>query len=135
MEVKRKYNIGDKVKIQTQNDKGWVWYDCEIVDSERKQIYINGEYENIYKLQTIDNKYTFYFFRCEGELDLMNPEKKSEFTEFDELFDMQNILQRLESKLSEDKSLINIEKCKIHDAWVAVKSMEEYLNLENYKEE
>lgn len=37
----RKYNIGDKVKIQTQNDKGWVWYDCEIIDRERKQVHID----------------------------------------------------------------------------------------------
>lgn len=67
MLVKRKYNIGDKVKIQTQNDKGLVYYDCEIIDCERKQVYINGESENVYKLRTI-NKPTFYFFRNECEL-------------------------------------------------------------------
>ena len=57
MLVKRKYNIGDKVKIQTQNDKGLVWYDCEILDSTREQIYINGEYENHAHLtKTVDSK-------------------------------------------------------------------------------
>jgi len=61
-------------------------------------------------------------------------EKELSMSEFDECYEMQNILQRLESKLSEDKPLTNIDKCKIHDAWVAVKSMEEYLNLEDYKE-
>ena len=96
MVVKTKYDIGEKVDIQTVDDNGIVCYECE--------------------------------------LDLMNPRKELSMSEFDELFDMQNILQRLESKLSEDKSLTNIDKCKIHDAWVAVKSMEEYLNLENYKE-
>ena len=40
MLVKTKYNIGDKVKIQTQNYKGLVWYDCEIIGFQRKQIYI-----------------------------------------------------------------------------------------------
>ena len=135
MVVKRKYDIGEKVEIQTVDDNGIVCYDCEIIGCERKQIYVNGEYENVYKLQTIDNNPTFYFFRYECELDLMNPRKELSMSEFDELFDMQNILQRLESKLSEDKSLTNIDKCKIHDAWVVVKSMEEYLNLEKYKEE
>jgi hypothetical protein len=134
MLVKRKYNIGDKVKIQTQNDKGWVWYDCEIIDCERKQIYVNGEYENVYKLQTVDNP-TFCFYRCEGELDLMNPRKEVSMSEFDECYEMQSILLRLETVLSNDKPFSDFEKCKIHDAWVAVKSMEEYLNLENYKEE
>ena len=64
-------------------------------------------------------------------------EKELSMSEFDECYEMQNILQRLESKLSEDKPLTNIDKCKIHDAWVAVKSMEEYLNLDRrfYKEE
>ena len=56
-------------------------------------------------------------------------------SELDECFEMQNILLRLETKLSEDKPFSNFTKCKIHDAWVAVKSMEEYLNLEDYKEE
>ena len=133
MEIKRKYNIGDKVKIQTVNDNGWVWYDCIIIDSERKQIYINGDYENIYKLQPVGNNPPFYFYRCEGELDLMNPRKEvlmSEFGEcFDECFEMQSILLRLETKLSEDKPFSDFDTCKIHDAWVAVKSMEEYLNL------
>ena len=136
MLVKRKYNIGDKVKIQTQNDKGLVWYDCEIIDSTREQIYINREYENVYRLQTIDNSPRFYFYRCEGELDLMNQRKeKPTCSEFDECYEMQNILLRLETTLSNDKPLSDFEKCKIHDAWVAVKSMEEYLNLEDYKEE
>ena len=72
MLAKRKYNIGDKVKIQTQNDKGLVWYDCEIIGSTR---YINEKYENVYRLQTIDINPTLYFYRCEGELDLMNPRK------------------------------------------------------------
>ena len=75
MEVKRKYNIGDKVKIQTQNDKGWVWYDCEIIDSKRVQMYVNGGWETDYRLRTIDNKLGFYFFRTEKELDLTNPGK------------------------------------------------------------
>ena len=65
--VKRKYNIGDKVKIQTTNDDGIVYYDCEIIGYERKQVYINGEHENVYKLQTI-NKPTFYFSKDEKEL-------------------------------------------------------------------
>ena len=69
MLVKRKYNIGDKVKIQTTNDDGIVYYDCEIIDCERKQIYINGKSENVYKLQTINSKPTFYFFRDEWELE------------------------------------------------------------------
>ena len=135
----RKYNIGDKVKIQTQNDKGLVWYDCEIIGSTRGQIYINGKYENVYRLQIINSNPTVYFYRCEGELDLMNPRKEvlmSEFGEcFDECFEMQSILLRLETKLSEDKPFSDFDTCKIHDAWVAVKSMEEYLNLEDYKEE
>ena len=53
MKVKRKYNIGDKVKIQTQNDKGLVFFICEIIDCEREQVYINGEYENVYKQAVI----------------------------------------------------------------------------------
>ena len=57
MLVKRKYNIGDKVKIQTTNNNGIVYYDCEIIDCERKQIYVNGESENVYKLRTINNKH------------------------------------------------------------------------------
>lgn len=65
--VKRKYNIGDKVKIQTANDDGIVYHDCEIIDCERKQVYINEEHENVCKLQTI-NKPTFYFSRDEKEL-------------------------------------------------------------------
>lgn len=134
MLAKRKYNIGDKVKIQTQNDKGLVFFICEIIDCERKQVYINGEYENVYKLQTI-NKPTFYFFRAECELELMNPRKEVSMSEFDECYEMQNILLRLETNLSNDKPLSDFEKCKIHDAWVAVKSMEEYLNLKDYKEE
>ena len=56
-------------------------------------------------------------------------------SELDECFEMQSILLRLETKLSEDKPFSNFAKCKIHDAWVAVKTMEEYLNLEDYKEE
>ena len=67
MKVKRKYNIGDKVKIQTTNDDIIVYYDCEIIGFQRKQVYINGEHENVYKLQTI-NKPTFYFSRDEKEL-------------------------------------------------------------------
>ena len=131
MEIKRKYNIGDKVKIQTQNDKGLVWYDCEIIGSTREQIYINGEYENVYKLQTIGNNPTLYFYRCEGELDLMNPRNEVPmYSEFDECYEMQSILLRLEMKLSDDEPLSDFEECKIHDAWVAVKSMEEYLNLD-----
>lgn len=130
MLAKRKYNIGDKVKIQTQNDKGLVFFICEIIDCERKQVYINGEYENVYKLQTI-NKPTFYFFRAECELELMNPRKEVSMSEFDECYEMQNILLRLETILSNDKPLSDFEKCKIHDAWVAVKSMEEYLNLKD----
>ena len=132
MLVKTKYNIGDKVKIQTQNYKGLVWYDCEIIGSTR---YINEEYENVYRLQTIDTNPTLYFYRCEGELDLMNPRKEVSMSEFDECYEMQNILLRLETILSNDKPLSDFEKCKIHDAWIAVKSMEEYLNLEDYKEE
>ena len=134
MLAKRKYNIGDKVKIQTQNDKGLVFFICEIIDCKRKQVYINGEYENVYKLQTI-NKPTFYFFRDECELELMNPRKEVSMSEFDECYEMQNILLRLETTLSNDKPLSDFEKCKIQDAWVAVKSMEEYLNLKDYKEE
>lgn len=132
MLVKRKYNIGDKVKIQTQNYKGLVWYDCEIIDSTR---YINEEYENVYRLQTIDTNPTLYFYRCEGELDLMNPRKEVSMSEFDECYEMQNILLRLETILSNDKPFSDFEKCKIHDAWVAVKSMEEYLNLKDCGEE
>ena len=132
MLVKTKYNIGDKVKIQTQNYKGLVWYDCEIIGSTR---YINEEYENVYRLQTMDTNPTLYFYRCEGELDLMNPRKEVSMSEFDECYEMQNILLRLETNLSNDKPLSDFEKCKIHDAWIAVKSMEEYLNLEDYKEE
>ena len=136
MKVKRKYNIGDKVKIQTTNNDIIVYYDCEIIGYERKQVYINGKSENVYKLQTINSKPTFYFFRDECELDLMNPRKeKPMYSEFDECYEMQNILLRLETNLSNDKSLSDFEKCKIHDAWVAVKSMEEYLNLKDYKEE
>ena len=56
MEIKRKYNIGDKVKIQTQNDKGLIWYECEIIDSKRVQMYVNGGLETEYKLRTINNK-------------------------------------------------------------------------------
>lgn len=51
------------------------------------------------------------------------------YSEFDECFEMQSILLRLETKLSEDKPFSDFDTCKIHDAWVAVKSMEEYLNL------
>ena len=135
MLVKRKYNIGDKVKIQTTNDDIIVYYDCEVIGCERKQVYINGEFENVYKLQTI-NKPTLYFFRDECELDLMNSRKEvSMHSEFDECYEMQNILLRLETTLSNDKPLSDFEKCKIHDAWVAVKSVEEYLNLKDYKEE
>ena len=135
MLVKRKYNIGDKVKIQTTNNDIIVYYDCEIIGFQRKQIYINGESENVYKLQTINSKPTFYFFRDECELELMNPRKEVSMSEFDECYEMQNILLRLETILSNDKPFSDFEKCKIHDAWVAVKSMEEYLNLENFKEE
>lgn len=71
----RKYNIGDKVKIQTQNDDGIVYYDCEIIDSERVQMYVNGGLETEYKLRTIDNKLGFYFIRTRKELDLMNKEE------------------------------------------------------------
>ena len=57
-------------------------------------------------------------------------------SEFDECYDMQSILLRLEMKLSDDEPFSDFEKCKIHDAWVAVKSMEECLNLRrDYKEE
>ena len=132
MLAKRKYNIGDKVKIQTQNDKGLVWYDCEIIGSTR---YINEEYENVYRLQSIDTNPTLYFYRCEGELNLMNPRKEVSMSEFDECYEMQNILLRLETILSNDKPLSDFEKCKIHDAWVAVKSMEEHLNLKDCKGE
>ena len=136
MLAKRKYNIGDKVKIQTTNDDGIVSYDCEIIDCERKQVYINGESENVYKLRTINNKLTLYFFIDEGELELLDSRKeKPKCSEFDECYEMQNILLRLETILSNDKPLSDFEKCKIHDAWVAVKSMEEYLNLKDYKEE
>ena len=55
--------------------------------------------------------------------------------EFDECFEMQSILLRLEMKLFDDKPFSDFDKCKIHDAWVAVKSMEEYLNLKDCKEE
>lgn len=51
----------------------------------------------------------------------------SEFDELDECYEMQSILLRLETVLSSDKSLSNFDKCKIHDAWVAVKSMEEII--------
>lgn len=135
MEIKRKYNIGDKVKIQTQNDNGWVWYDCEIIDSKRVQMYINGGWETEYKLRTINNKLELYFTRTEKELDFTNPRKEVSMSEFDECYEMQSILLRLETKLSEDKPFSDFDTCKIHDAWVAVKSMEEYLNLEDYKEE
>ena len=136
MLAKRKYNIGDKVKIQTTNNNGIVYYDCEIIDYERKQIYVNGEYENVYKLRTINNKLTLYFFIDERELELLDSGKeKPKYLEFDECYEMQNILLRLETILSNDKPLSDFEKCKIHDAWVAVKSMEEYLNLNDYKEE
>lgn len=57
-----------QIKIKTVNDNGVVYYDCEIIGYHRKQIYINGEYENVYELQTIDTKPTFYFFRDEKEL-------------------------------------------------------------------
>lgn len=50
-------------------------------------------------------------------------------SEFDECYEMQSILLRLETRLSEDKPFPDFDTCKIHDAWVAVKSMEEYLNL------
>ena len=135
MIAKRKYNIGDKVKIQTTNDNGIVYYDCEIIDCERKQIYVNGESENVYKLRTINNKLTLYFSIDEGELELLNSRKEKSMSEFDECYEMQNILIRLETKLSNDKPLSDFEKCKVHDAWVAVKSMEEYFNLKDYKEE
>ena len=75
MLVERKYNIGDKVKIQTINDNRIVYYDCEIIDSKRVQMYVNGGWETDYRLRTIDNKLGFYFFRIEKELDLMNPGK------------------------------------------------------------
>lgn len=66
----------------------------------------------------------------------MNPRKEvSMYSEFDECYEMQSILLRLETVLSNDEPFSDFEKCKIHDAWVAVKSMEEYLNLEKYKEE
>lgn len=136
MLVKRKYSIGDKVKIQTTNNDIIVYYDCEIIGFQRKQVYINGECENVYKLQTINSKPTFYFFRDECELELMNPRKEKPMcSEFDECYEMQNILLRLETNLSNDKFVSDFEKCKIHDAWVAVKSMEEYLNLKDYKVE
>ena len=136
MLAKRKYNIGDKVKIQTQNDKGLIYYDCEIIDCERKQVYINGESENVYKLRTINNKFILYFFIDECELELLDSRKeKPKYLEFDECYEMQNILLRLETILSKHKPLSDFEKCKIHGAWVAVKSMEEYLNLKDYKEE
>ena len=135
MIAKRKYNIGDKVKIQTTNNNGIVHYDCEIIDCERKQIYVNGESENVYKLRTINNKLTLYFFIDECELELLDSRKEKSMSEFDECYEMQNILIRLETKLSNDKPLSDFEKCKVHDAWVAVKSMEEYFNLKDYKEE
>jgi len=75
MLVERKYNIGDKVKIQTINDNRIVYYDCEIIDSKRVQMYVNGGWETDYRLRTIDNKLGFYFFRIEKELDLTNPGK------------------------------------------------------------
>lgn len=135
MEVKRKYNIGDKVKIKTQNDKGWVWYDCEIIGSKRVQMYVNGGWETEYRLRTIGNNPTFYFREDEKDLDLMNPRKEVSMSEFDECYEMQSILLRLETKLSDDKPFSDFEKYKIHDAWLAVKSMEKCLNLEDYKEE
>ena len=128
MLVKRKYNIGEQVKIQTQNDDGPICFVCTIMDSTRVQSFVNGDLETIYRLQTI-NSPTLYFYRSEDELELMNPKKNPELTEFDECYEMQNILLRLETKLSDDKPFSDFEKCKIHDAWVAVKSMEEYLNL------
>lgn len=76
MEVKRKYNIGDKVKIQTVNDTGIVYYDCEIINSKRVQMYVNGGLETEYKLRTINNKIELYFIRTEKELDLTNPGKE-----------------------------------------------------------
>lgn len=76
MEVKREYNIGDKVKIQTFNDTGIVYYDCEIVDSKRVQMYVNGGWETEYRLRTINNKLGFYFIRTGKELDLINKETK-----------------------------------------------------------
>ena len=59
------------------------------------------------------------------------------YSEFDECYEMQSILLRLEMKLSDDEPFSDFEKCKIHDAWVAVKSMEEYLKLDRrfYKED
>ena len=74
--MSEKYNIGDKVKIQTVNDTGIVYYDCEIIDSKRVQMYVNGGWETDYRLRTIDNKLGFYFFRTEKELDLVNKEIK-----------------------------------------------------------
>lgn len=51
----------------------------------------------------------------------------------EQCFEMQSILLRLETNLSNDEPLTNIDKCKIHDTWVAVKSMEEYFNLKEIK--
>lgn len=52
------------------------------------------------------------------------------YSEFDECYEMESIVLRLEMKLSDDKPFSDFKKSKIHDAWVAVKSMEEYLNLD-----
>lgn len=51
------------------------------------------------------------------------------YSEFDECYEMESILLRLETVLSNDKPFSDFEKCKIHDAWVVVKSMEKCLNL------
>ena len=48
----------------------------------------------------------------------------------DEYFEMKDILVKLEERLSENKPLNSMDSCKIHDAWVAVKSMAEHLGLE-----
>ena len=76
MLAKRKYNIGEQVKIQTVDDTGIVYYDCEVIDSKRVQMYVNGGLETEYKLRTINNKIELYFIRTEKELDLKNPRKE-----------------------------------------------------------
>lgn len=52
-----------------------------------------------------------------------------------ECTEMISILSELKDKLSGNLTLTSLDECKIHDTWVAVKSMSDYLNLKLRKPE
>lgn len=53
----------------------------------------------------------------------------------DKCTEMISILSELKNKLSENLTITCLDECKIHDTWVAIKSMSDYLNLKLRKPE